>query len=94
MQNVENANNVIFQPAIFSFNFRLFSFHERVSAFVAPDSDHEKGVKLMMSYTSPEKLDCYSRGRKLPENLTQDILLQETDFSFTFAIAGQDLAFL
>lgn len=39
-------------------------------------------------------MECYSRGRMLPDDLTQDVLQQETDFSFTFTIFGQDMAFI
>jgi len=51
-------------------------------------------VEVLMPYSSPAKMQCYSHGRRLPESLTQDILLQETDFSFTFSIFGQDMAFI
>jgi hypothetical protein len=47
-----------------------------------------------MPFTSPEKLNCYAHGRRLPTNLTQDVLLHETDFEFKFAIFGADLAFI
>lgn len=47
-----------------------------------------------MPYSSLSKIDCYSRGRRLPEDLTQDVLRHETDFSFTFTIFGQDMAFI
>jgi len=39
-------------------------------------------------------MECYSRGRRLPDNLTQDVLQQETDFSFTFTVFGQDMSFI
>ena len=34
MQNVETPRNTIFQPVIYSFNFRLFSFIERDHTFL------------------------------------------------------------
>ena len=47
-----------------------------------------------MAYSAPEKLECFSQGRRLPDNLTQDVLLHETDFSFIFSVFGEDLAFI
>ena len=100
-QNVEMAHNVIFQPMLFSFNFRLFSFIERDKTFIHPvhiDSGGELSlgdeIQHAMPFSTPEKLECYSSGRRLPNKLTQDILLHETDFSFTFSIVGEDLAFI
>lgn len=49
---------------------------------------------LRMPFSTPEKLECYTAGRRLPENLTQNVLLHETDFEFTFSIFGEDLAFV
>ena len=51
-------------------------------------------VEIIMPFSSPEKMTCYSHGRRLPDSLTQDILKQETDFSFVFSIFGQDMAFI
>jgi len=54
----------------------------------------KESFKINMPFSSPEKLNCYAHGRKLPNNLTQDVLLHETDFEFTFSTFGADLAFI
>jgi len=79
----------------------MFSFFERDHTTVAPvsvDSDeelvHGQEIPLQMAFSTPEKLACYSSGRRLPTDLTQDVLLHETDFSFSFTIVGADLAFM
>jgi len=46
-----------------------------------------------MYFSTPEKLECLASGRRLPGDLTENVLLHETDFSYTFTIAGEDLAF-
>ena len=81
MQNVENGHNVIFEPVLFSFNFRFFSFVERDQTTIVPvtnyDGDNfEVGdeIVLRMPYAPPEKFVCYSLGRRLPENLTAGVL--------------------
>jgi len=44
MQNVEMTRNTIFQPVLFSFNFRLFSFIERDTTYVSEmTKDYEVG---------------------------------------------------
>jgi len=50
-------------------------------------------IQLNMAFSTPEKLECYAAGRKLPSSLNDGVLLHETDFSFTFSVAGEDLAF-
>lgn len=63
MQNVENAHNTIFQPVIFQFNLKLFSFFERDETFVHTielDRDEELAVQdshqVRMPFSTPEKL--------------------------------------
>ena len=50
-------------------------------------------IGLTMAFKTPEQLECLVSGRRLPHELTENILIHETDFSFTFTIPGQDLAF-
>ena len=50
-------------------------------------------IGLPMAFKSPEQLECLASGRRLPHELTENILLHETDFSFTFTVPGEDLAF-
>ena len=101
MQNVDMARNTAFEPALFSFNFRFFSFFERSGTFVHPVSlDHAgeltlgEPLTLTMPFSSPEKVECYAHGRRLPTTLTHDVLRHETDFAFTFSVFGEDLAFV
>lgn len=103
MQNVEVSRNTIFQPVLFSVNFRFFSFEERTETYMYPiidfgseTKDVELGeqIHLQMPYSSEEKFECMLQGRRLPDNLTQGVLLHETDFSFTFTIYGADMAFI
>ena len=101
MQNVEMARNTAFEPALFSFNFRFFSFVEKDTTFVHPVSVDHAGelalgepITLKMPFSTPEKVECYARGRRLPATLTHDVLRHETDFAFTFAVFGEDLAFV
>lgn len=101
MQNVENAHNTIFQPVIFQFNLKLFSFFERDQTFVHTvelNRDDELEIRdshqVKMPFSTPEKLYCYAEGRRLPQVLTQDVLLHETDFEFKFTIYGPDLAYI
>jgi hypothetical protein len=101
MQNVDMARNTVFEPAIFSFNFRFFSFEEKSTTFVHPVAlDHAgeltlgEPLTLKMPFSTPEKLECYAHGRRLPATLTHDVLRHETDFAFTFAVYGEDLAFV
>ena len=101
MQNAEVSMNTIFEPALFSFNFRFFSFEERGTTYVhrvTVDAHDElqlgEAIHLKMPFSTPEKMECYAHGRRLPDDLTKDVLAQETDFEFTFAIFGQDMAFI
>ena len=102
MQNLEAAGNMTIKPVVFKFHFKLFSFVQRDQTFVQRmtlvGTQESLGVaetiKLLMPFSSPEKLECYGHGRHLPDNLTQDVLLHETDFEFNFAIFGGDLAFI
>ena len=101
MQNVDMPRNTIFQPALFSLNFRLFSFIERDATVMypvrSPDGEELElvdEIHLRMPYSSLEKYECYGMGRRLPDNLTSGVLVQETDFAFSFAIFGGDMAFI
>ena len=84
MQNLSTRKKVSFEPVIYSFGFRLFSFVQRSSTKITQirvegeDFDQievEKVVKVRMPFSSFSKLDCYSRGRRLPRSLSQDVLL-------------------
>jgi len=102
MQNVDHANGTTFQPVIYSVNLRLFSFVVRSKTEIAHVEYDEvfdrmqsvESVDFLVTYSSPEKMECYARGRRLPDILTQDVLLQEVDFSFTFSVFGQDMAYI
>ena len=39
-------------------------------------------------------MECLVSGRRLPTELTENILLHETDFSFSFTVPGESLAFI
>ena len=45
------------------------------------------------AFISPEKFQCMSGGRKLPDNLTQDVFSQQNDFELKFTFTGIDLSF-
>ena len=64
-----------------------------VRAFEDDDISLGEMIGLVLAYSTPEKLECLASGRKLPAELTENILLHETDFSFTFTIPGEDLAY-
>lgn len=81
MQSVEyhGGSKVRFEPVIYSFNFRLFSFEQRSETKIYEISVHGEdydqinviqAVDHMMAFSSPEKMECYSRGRRLPADLT------------------------
>lgn len=102
MQNADMVAQAKFTPVLYSFNFKLFSFDQRSKTEIQQVQLDDSGnmvevvdsVEIIMPFSSPEKMDCYSHGRRLPDSLTQDILKQETDFSFVFSIFGQDMAFI
>ena len=105
MQNVQYGTASIFDHVTFSFNFRLFSFHDRDTTFLQavhfdqhgeliPEEHMDDPVEVVMAFSTPEKMECFAQGRRLPDNLTQDVLLHETDFSYSFSIFGEDLAFI
>ena len=79
MQNAEmHLAQAKFAPVIYSFNFKLFSFDQRsrttINNVELDNNDvelrHLESVEVVIPFSSPEKMECYSHGRRLPESLT------------------------